>query len=346
MKWPTSELHIHIEGTVESEFLVAAAKRNDIALPSYDPAELSARYVFADLQSFLDVHYSNLTVLRTERDFHDLALGYLTRSAAGGVRRAEFFFDPQTHMNNGVELAVVFAGLTSAVEEARANLGISADILLSFLRDLGPDAAEQTFRAAMPFRDQFIGVALDSTELGYPPSLFTDVYAMAAAEGLHRVAHAGEEGGPDYVWEALDLLGVERVDHGNRALEDPALVARLRDERIPLTVCPLSNVALRTAPPELKDHPLRRMLDEGLLVTISSDDPAYFGGYVDDNFDAIEREMGLSPVELATLAANSFVASFIGDDERAGYIAEVGEALATAESLASTKALGEQRYGR
>ncbi|MCU1544739.1 MAG: adenine deaminase [Microbacteriaceae bacterium] len=341
MKWPTSELHIHIEGTIESEFLVAAARRNDVSLPTYDPAELTARYVFADLQSFLDVHYSNLTVLRTERDFHDLAFGYLKRSAAGGVRRAEFFFDPQTHVNNGVPLEVVFAGLTGAVQEARETLGISADILLSFLRDLGADAAEETFRAAMPFRDQFIGVALDSTEIGYPPSLFEKVYGMAAAEGLHRVAHAGEEAGPDYVWEALDLLGVERIDHGNRALEDPALVARLRDERIPLTVCPLSNVALRTAPPRLADHPLRRMIDEGLVVTISSDDPAYFGGYVDDNFDAIERELALTPVELARLAANSFEASFIDDETKAGYLAEVGEALATAESVASTRALRE-----
>jgi adenosine deaminase len=341
MKWPTSELHIHIEGTIESEFLVAAARRNDVSLPTYDPAELTARYVFADLQSFLDVHYSNLTVLRTERDFHDLAYGYLSRSAAGGVRRAEFFFDPQTHINNGVPLEVVFAGLTGAVQEARETLGISADILLSFLRDLGADAAEETFRAAMPFRDQFIGVALDSTEIGYPPSLFEKVYGMAAAEGLHRVAHAGEEAGPDYVWEALDLLKVERIDHGNRALEDPALVARLRDERIPLTVCPLSNVALRTAPPLLADHPLRRMIDEGLVVTISSDDPAYFGGYVDDNFEAIERELKLTPQELATLAANSFEASFIDDEAKAGYLAEVGEALAAAESVASARALRE-----
>jgi adenosine deaminase len=337
MKWPTSELHIHIEGTIESEFLVAAARRNGVSLPTYDPADLTARYVFADLQSFLDVHYANLTVLRTERDFRDLALGYLTRSAAGGVRRAEFFFDPQTHVNNGVPLEVVFAGLTGAVQEARETLGISADILLSFLRDLGADAAEETFRAALPFRDQFIGVALDSTEIGYPPSLFEKVYSMAASEGLHRVAHAGEEAGPDYVWQALDLLGVERIDHGNRALEDPALVARLRDERIPLTVCPLSNVALRTAPPRLADHPLRRMIDEGLVVTISSDDPAYFGGYVDDNFDAIERELALSPAELATLAANSFEASFIGDEEREGYLAEVREALAAVETAADAE---------
>lgn len=328
MNWPTAELHVHTEGTIEAEFLVAAARRNDIALPTYDPAELTARYVFADLQSFLDVHYSNLAVLRTERDFHDLALGYLTRAHQGGVRRAEMFFDPQTHITNGVPIEAVFAGLTSALEEARASLGISADLIMCFLRDHGSDAAKQTLLAALPFRDQFIGVGLDSTEIGYPPSMFTEVYQMAAAEGLHRVAHAGEEADPSYIWEALDLLGVERVDHGNRALEDPSLVARLRDERIPLTVCPLSNIALRTAPPELRDHPLPRMLEEGLLVTISSDDPAYFGGYVDDNFAAIEAELGFTPEQFATLATNSFEASFISDAEKAGYRTEVEAYLA------------------
>ena len=207
MNWPTAELHVHTEGTIESEFLVAAARRNDIALPTYDPAELTARYVFADLQSFLDVHYSNLAVLRTERDFHDLALGYLTRAHQGGVRRAEMFFDPQTHITNGVPIEAVFAGLTSALEEARSSLDISADLIMCFLRDHGPDAAKQMLLAALPFRDQFIGVGLDSTEIGYPPSLFTEVYTMAAAEGLHRVAHAGEEAEPDYIWQALDLLG-------------------------------------------------------------------------------------------------------------------------------------------
>jgi adenosine deaminase len=322
--WPTAELHIHTEGTIESPFLVAAAKRNDIALPTYDPDELTARYSrFTDLQSFLDVHYANLAVLRTERDFHDLAFGYLSRSAAGGVRRAEMFFDPQTHVNNGVPLDVVFGGLTSALEEARSSLGISADLIMCFLRDLGGEAAKEIFRAAMPFRDQFIGVGLDSTEIGYPPSLFTEVYAMAESEGLHRVAHAGEEGDPSYIWEALDLLRVERVDHGNRALEDDALVARLVAERIPLTVCPLSNIALKTAPPDIKDHPLPNMLAAGLLVTISSDDPAYFGGYVDDNFAALASGLGFGTAKLAQLAKNSFEASFITDDEKTAYIADV-----------------------
>jgi adenosine deaminase len=324
MAWPTAELHIHTEGTIESDFLVAAAKRNDIALPTYDPAELTARYArFTDLQSFLDVHYANLGVLRTERDFHDLAYGYLERSAAGGVRRAEMFFDPQTHLGKGVPIEAVFGGFSSALAEARSALGISADLIMCFLRDLGPDAAAEMFRAAMPYRDLFIGVGLDSTEVGFPPSLFADVYAMAESEGLHRVAHAGEEGGPEYVWEALDLLHVERIDHGNRALEDPVLVERLVAERIPLTVCPLSNIALKTAPPDIADHPLPRMIEAGLLVTVSSDDPAYFGGYVDDNFAALERGLGFGPDELALLAANSFEASFIPDDEKTAYVDEV-----------------------
>jgi adenosine deaminase len=324
VNWPTAELHIHIEGTIEAPFLVAAARRNDIALPTYDPDELTARYSrFTDLQSFLDVHYANLAVLRTERDFHDLAFAYLTRAHEGGVRRAEMFFDPQTHINNGVPIEAVFAGLTSALDEARSTLGMSADLILCFLRDLGPDAAKEMFRAALPFRDQFIGVGLDSTEIGYPSSLFTEVYAMAEAEGLHRVAHAGEEGDPSYVWEALDLLHVERVDHGNRALEDPDLVARLVAERIPLTVCPLSNIALKTAPPDIRDHPLPLMLDAGLLVTISSDDPAYFGGYLDDTFAALESGLGFGPATLSKLAKNSFEASFLPGDDKARFIAEV-----------------------
>lgn len=325
--WPTAELHLHIEGTIESDLLVRVAKRNGVALPTYDPDELTARYVFDDLQSFLDIHYANLAVLRTEQDFFDLGIGYLTRSAAAGVRRAEIFFDPQTHLGNGVAIEAVIGGLSAALDEARTSLGMSADLILCFLRDLGSDAAEEMLLKALPFRERFIGVGLDSTEVGYPPSLFTDVYAMAAAEGLRRVAHAGEEGGPEYVLEALDLLGVERIDHGNRALEDPELVARLREERIPITVCPLSNVSLRTAPADLALHPLARMLEEGLLVSINSDDPAYFGGYVDDNLRAVETALHLSPEQMATLAANSFESAFVSPEQRNGYLAEVQQTL-------------------
>ncbi|MFI7586923.1 adenosine deaminase [Spongisporangium articulatum] len=320
---PTAELHLHIEGTIEADLLVAAAKRNGVELPSYDPAVLTERYEhFADLQAFLDVHYANLAVLRTEQDFYELASGYLTRAAAAGVRRVEAFFDPQTHVNHGVPLGEVIGGLSAAFSKAEETHGISAVLLLSFLRDLGAQAAEEIFRAAMPYREHFVGVALDSTEVGYPPSLFEKVYGMAASEGLHRVAHAGEEGGPDYVVEALDLLGVERVDHGNRALEDDDLVRRLAEDGTPLTVCPLSNVYLKGVP-SMAEHPLPRMLEAGLTVTINSDDPAYFGGYVDANYAAVAAQFELSRDGLAQLAANSFEATFSTPEQRTQWLGEV-----------------------
>lgn len=316
---PLAELHLHIEGTLEADLLVTLARRNGVPLPSYDPVELTARYAdFADLQAFLDVYYANLGVLRTEQDFHDLAAAYLARAAAAGVRRAEIFCDPQTHLRNGVPLEVVFGGLSAALAEAP----LSADLIVCFLRDLGGDAAEDLLRQALPFREHFIGVGLDSAEVGYPPGLFRAAYEIAAAEGLHRVAHAGEEGGPEYVREALDVLGVERIDHGNRALEDPDLVARLRDERVPLTVCPLSNVALKGVP-RIEEHPLPRMLELGLVVTVNSDDPAYFGGGIDANVTALRTALGMTDDDLAVLAANSFEAAFIDDGDRARRLAEV-----------------------
>jgi adenosine deaminase len=319
---PLAELHLHIEGTLESELLVRLARRNDVPLPTYDPTELTARYAdFADLQAFLDVYYANLAVLRTEDDFHDLAAAYLARAAAAGVRRAEIFCDPQTHLRNGVPLEAVFGGLGAALAEARAS-GLSADLIVCFLRDLGGDAAEELLRQALPFREHFIGVGLDSAEVGWPPRLFRRAYDMAAAEGLHRVAHAGEEAGPEYVREALDVLGVERIDHGNRALEDPELVARLRDERVPLTVCPLSNVALKGVP-RIEEHPLPRMLELGLVVTLNSDDPAYFGGGIDANIAAVRASLGLTDDDLATLATNSFEAAFVDDADRTRWSAEV-----------------------
>jgi adenosine deaminase len=319
---PVAELHLHVEGTLESDLLITLARRNGVALPSYDPAVLTARYDFANLQSFLDVYYANLAVLRTDADFYDLATAYLTRAAAAGVRRAEMFFDPQTHLQNGVPLEAVFDGLGAAIADARRNTGVSADLILCFLRDLGGEAAEELLRTALPFRDRFIGVGLDSAEVGYPPRLFRTAYEIAAAEGLHRVAHAGEEGGPDYVEEALDVLGVERIDHGIRALEDPALVERLREERIPLTVCPLSNVSLR-AVNRIEDHPLRTMLELGLVATVNSDDPAYFGGGIDANIAAVRASLGVTDADLAVLAANSFEAAFISDADRASWLAEV-----------------------
>jgi len=328
---PVAELHIHIEGTLEPELLVALAARNGTWMPILDIEELRAQYQFDSLQSFLNVHYANLRVLKIEPDFYDLASAYLTRAAAAGVRRAEIFFDPQTHLANGVPLEEVFGGLTAALADGARDHGISADLILCFLRDLGADAADAVLRAALPFRDSFIGVGLDSTEVGYPPALFEQVYQLAAAEGLRLVAHAGEEGGPDYVSEALDLLKVERVDHGVRPMEDPELVARLRDQQIPLTVCPLSNVALRVVP-ALGEHVLPGMLDAGLLATVNSDDPAYFGGYVDDNLAAVQREFGFDDKQLAGLARNSFDACFAPQADKARWKAEVDSWLAAGPS--------------
>jgi adenosine deaminase len=324
---PVAELHIHIEGTLEPELLVKLAARNGTWMPVLDVEELRAQYTFDSLRSFLDLHYRNLRVLKIEQDFYDLASAYMTRAAAAGVRRAEIFFDPQTHLANGVPLEEVFGGLTAALAAGAKEHGISADLIPCFRRDLGPEAADAVLRASLPFRDSFIGVGLDSTELGHPPDLFAGVYQMAAAEGLRLVAHAGEEGGPDYVRGALDQLHVERVDHGVRSMEDPELVARLRDEQVPLTVCPLSNVALRVVP-ALGAHMLPGMLDAGLLATVNSDDPAYFGGYVDDNMVAVQREFGFGDEQLARLARNSFDACFAPEADKQRWKAEVDSWLA------------------
>jgi adenosine deaminase len=324
---PVAELHVHIEGTLEPELLVAIAARNGTWMPTLDVDELRAQYQFDSLQSFLDLYYANLRVLKIEQDFYDLARAYLARAAAAGVRRAEIFFDPQTHLANGVPLEEVFSGLTAALADGAREHGISADLILCFLRDLGADAADAVLRASLAFRDSFIGVGLDSTEIGHRPALFGEVYRLAAAEGLRLVAHAGEEGGPDYVTEALDLLKIERVDHGVRSMEDPDLVARLRDQQIPLTVCPLSNVALRVVP-ALGQHVLPGMLDAGLLATVNSDDPAYFGGYLDDNLAAVRRAFGFGDKQLAVLARNSFDACFAPEADKARWKAEVDSWLA------------------
>jgi adenosine deaminase len=331
---PVAELHLHIEGTLEPELLVRLAARNGVALPTTDVAELRARCRFGNLQGFLDLYYANLQVLRQQEDFYDLARAYLTRAAAAGVRRAEIFFDPQTHLGHGVPLGAVFGGLSAALADAERDHGVSADLILCFLRDLGPEAAAETFRAALPFRDQFIGVGLDSSEIGYPPSLFTQVYQQAAAEGLRLVAHAGEEGGPGYVYEAIDLLHVERVDHGVRSMEDPALVAELRDRRTALTVCPLSNVALCVVD-TLGDHVLPAMLEANLLACVNSDDPAYFGGYVDENLAAVRSAFGFDDAALARLARNSFEACFASDADKRRWKAEVDAWLAASTSTPS-----------
>jgi adenosine deaminase len=324
MPLPKAELHLHIEGTLEPELAFELAARNGVTLPYADTDALREAYRFEDLQSFLNVYYELMAVLRTERDFEDLANAYLARAAAQGVRHAEIFFDPQAHTARGIGMGTVVEGLWRALGRSTENHGVSTRLIMCFLRDRSAESALETLDAAKPYLDRITGVGLDSAEAGHPPAKFRAVYEAAAALGLRRVAHAGEEGPPQYITEALDVLGVERVDHGLRCLEDPALVERLVRERVPLTVCPLSNVRLR-AVDTLADHPLPAMLDAGLLCTVNSDDPAYFGGYAGDNFAAVHRTLGLTGERLRALARNSFLASFLEDDEerRARYLAEV-----------------------
>jgi len=306
---PKAELHLHIEGTLEPELAFELATRNGVRLPFADVTELRRAQDFGDLQSFLDLYYACMAVLRTAEDFHDLAAAYLDRAQADGVVRAEMFFDPQEHTTRGVPLSEVVSGLSSAAIESAAAGGPEVALIACVVRHRGPDAALETVQSLEPHRGTIVGVGLDSTELGHPPRLFAPAFAAAAELGFRRVAHAGEEGPPAYVWEAIDVLGVERVDHGIRCIEDAALVRRLAADGTPLTVCPLSNVRLR-AVPDLAGHPLPRLLDAGVTVTINSDDPAYFGGYVADNYVAVAEAFGLSEADLAALARASLEASF------------------------------------
>ncbi|MFG3661147.1 adenosine deaminase [Streptomyces sp. NPDC047706] len=324
MPLPKAELHLHIEGTLEPELAFELAARNGVELPYADTEELRRAYRFEDLRSFLNLYYELMAVLRTEQDFADLAHAYLARAAAQGVRHAEIFFDPQAHLARGVAMGTVVEGLWRALEHSEREHGVSTQLIMCFLRDESAESATATLEAAKPYLHRITGVGLDSAEVGHPPVKFREGYEAAAALGLRRVAHAGEEGPPQYITEALDVLGVERVDHGLRCLQDPALVDRLVRERIPLTLCPLSNVRLR-AVDVLADHPLPAMLDAGLLCTVNSDDPAYFGGYAGDNFDAVRAALGLGEEQLRELARNSFSASFLEHDEerRARYLAEV-----------------------
>ena len=323
---PKAELHLHIEGTLEPDLMFELAARNGVDLGFQSAEEVRAAYEFNNLQEFLDIYYRGANVLLQPQDFSDLAYAYFQRANADGVRRAEIFFDPQTHTERGVPMGAIVDGLTAGMEKAGMDFGISSDLILCFLRHLPPEAAMATLVDAMPFRDKFIAVGLDSSEVGYPPSLFTDVYDRARAEGLHAVAHAGEEGPPEYIYEALDLLGVERVDHGVRCLEDPALVERLVANDIPLTVCPLSNIKLGVFG-RIEDHSLPQMIELGLSVTINSDDPAYFGGYIGDNYQAT-ADIGVSEDQLVKIAQTSFGASFISDAEKAVYKAEIIEFVA------------------
>ena len=319
---PKAELHLHIEGTFEPELIFEIGRRNGVAVPYASVEALRDAYDFSDLQSFLDVYYAGMNVLKVERDYYDLTTAYLRRAKAQGVRHAEIFFDPQAHTDRGVAFGTVVAGITAALRDGEGAFGITSHLIMCFLRDQSAESAMATLEAAIPFRDDIVAVGLDSAEVGNPPSKFQAVFARARALGLRTVAHAGEEGPPAYVWEALDLLAVSRVDHGVRSMEDPALVERLVRERIPLTVCPLSNLRLKVVR-DLKDHPLKRMLDAGLVATCNSDDPAYFGGYVGQNFSAIAAALGLSDDEILRLAENSFEASFLDDAVKSRYLDEL-----------------------
>jgi len=326
---PKAELHIHIEGSLEPELIVALARRNGVALAYPSVAALRAAYAFTDLQSFLDIYYAGASVLLAEEDFYDMAMAYFARAAADNVVHAELFFDPQTHTDRGVPFAFVIDGLSRACAQAAKAYGIDASLILCFLRHLSEDAALATLEEALPHRDKFIGVGLDSGERGNPPEKFARVFARAGELGLHRVAHAGEEGPPAYVAAALDVLHAERIDHGVRCLEDPALVARLARDRIPLTVCPLSNVKLCVYP-DLAHHPLKTLIDAGICATVNSDDPAYFGGYIDRNFLATFEALPLGPKDAYALARNSFEASFVSDTKKRGWIDALDAAFASA----------------
>jgi adenosine deaminase len=319
---PKAELHLHIEGSLEPELMFDLARRNRISLPFGSVEAVRAAYAFSNLQDFLDIYYQGAGVLMTEQDFQDLAMAYFRRVAADGCRHVELFFDPQTHTDRGLPFRIAIEGLLAGMAEAERTLGVTSSLILCFLRHLDEDAAFTTLIAAEPYLDRILGVGLDSSEVGHPPSKFARVFAAAGERGLKRVAHAGEEGPPGYVREALDLLHVDRIDHGNRALEDPALVARLVAEGMTLTVCPLSNLKLCVVD-DLKAHPLKRMLDLGLKATINSDDPAYFGGYLGQNWTETAEALSLSRAELVTLARNSFTGSFLPREVVAVRLAEI-----------------------
>jgi adenine deaminase len=317
---PKAELHIHIEGSLEPELIFELARRNNVTLAYASVDALRSAYAFTDLQSFLDIYYAGASVLLKEQDFFDMAWAYFERAAADHVVHAELFFDPQTHTERGVAMGVVIQGLSRACRQAQAQLGISSQLILCFLRHLSEEAALATLEEALPWREHFVGVGLDSSEQGHPPEKFATVFARAQQLGLHLVAHAGEEGPPAYIWSALDVLKVQRIDHGVRCLEDAALVQRLVAERMPLTVCPLSNVKLCVFK-SLAQHNLKALLDAGLCVTVNSDDPAYFGGYINQNFvETFDALPALNAAHAYTLARNSFEASFAPAADKARWV--------------------------
>ena len=324
---PKCELHMHIEGSLEPEMMFALAARNQVKLKFDSVAAVRRAYQFTQLQDFLDIYYQGMSVLITEQDFYDLAWVYLQRAHDDNVRHVEMFFDPQGHTERGIGFATVIEGLHRACRDAEAKLGITACLIMCFLRHLSEAEAEATLEQAASHRGRIVGIGLDSSERGHPPGKFKNVYRRARDMGLHLVAHAGEEGPPDYVWEALDVLGVERIDHGNRALEDDRLVARLARDKVPLTVCPLSNLKLCVVD-DLTRHPLRRMLEKGLVATVNSDDPAYFGGYMNDNYRAVDKALALRRDELLALARNSFAAAFMLEPARKKALADFDRAVA------------------
>lgn len=325
---PKAELHLHIEGTLEPETMFELASRNGYELPFPDIDSVRAAYRFTDLQSFLDIYYRAAAVLQTPQDFYDLMTAYLDRAAADGVRRAEIFFDPQTHTSRGIGFEVFMEGFRAGINDAVRRHGISAELIMCFLRHLGGDAAVQTMQEAEPHLEGVIAVGLDSSENGYPSELYVDAYDLARTFGLRAVAHAGEEGPPDYVVSALDVLGAERIDHGVRSLESPELVERLSRDRVPLTVCPLSNLALKVVD-AIGEHPLPEMIDAGLVVTVNSDDPAYFGGYVADNYLALVEGFGFDRARLSQLAANSIESSFLAPDAKAALLGEIDRTISS-----------------
>jgi adenine deaminase len=327
-RMPKAELHVHIEGSLEPELIFALAQRNAINIPYANVEDLRKAYAFTNLQSFLDIYYAGASVLITEQDFYDMAHAYLARAATDNVVHAEIFFDPQTHTARGVAMQTVINGLHRACMDAKAELGVDASLILCFLRHLSEQAAFETLEQALPYRDKFIGIGLDSGELGNPPEKFAKVFKRCKELGFHLVAHAGEEGPPAYVWAALDVLQVERIDHGVQSSQDALLMQRLAKDRVPLTVCPLSNLKLCVVP-SLAQHNLGPLLDAGLCAMVNSDDPAYFGGYMNDNFTQTFAATGLTAQHAYQLACNSFEASFTGAEQKRKYLDRVSEVFET-----------------
>jgi len=319
---PKAELHLHIEGTFEPELMFKIAKRNNVQLRFKSVDELRAAYQFSSLQDFLDIYYAGCNILLNEQDFYDLTLAYFKKAHEQNVLHAEIFFDPQTHTKRGVAFDTIITGIQRACADAENKWGMSTHIILCFLRHLSAESAMKTLEEALPFKNGIIAVGLDSSEKGNPPSKFKDVFDRAREEGFLTVAHAGEEGPAEYVREALDLLKVSRIDHGNRSLDDEQLVQELAQRKMPLTVCPLSNLKLKVVK-DISKHPLKEMMDKGLFVTVNSDDPAYFGGYVSENFEAMQQALNLTKEDIYTLARNSFEASFLSDAEKGRMLAKL-----------------------